>query len=157
MYEPPKQLYRRGIVGGLFRTLLQISKRNGNDYKMEDLQLKTSFEGYDFSADTLRFETRTTFTEKLILAGMNFKLIFCSKMCIKLIAYSILGGSTYIIFFGVTYNASKIGLASLQYNVMLLAGVEAVCYALSIIVVSTLRRRMGSGIMFSIILVGCGL
>jgi len=64
--EPPKQLYKRGIVGKLFRTLLQISKKNGKDYQMEDLQMKCNFEGFDFATDKLAFETQTTFKEKLI-------------------------------------------------------------------------------------------
>jgi len=154
IYEPPKQLYKRGIVGNLFRTLLKIAKRNGKDVEMEDLQMKCHFEGFDFETDKLKFETQTTFKEKLILAGINFRLIFCSKMCIRMVAYGLVGASTYIIFFAVTYNSGKIGLPQLQQNVMLLAGVEALVYGGSTFFVPKLRRKCGSFMNFAIILLG---
>ena len=73
MYEPPKQLYKRGIVGELFRTLQKISKRNGRNHEMHEIQRRANFENLDFTTDKLKFETKTTFKEKIILAAQNFK------------------------------------------------------------------------------------
>lgn len=53
-------------MGELFRTLLRISKKNGKEHDMSDLQMKTGFEGFDFATDKLKFETKTSFKEKLI-------------------------------------------------------------------------------------------
>jgi len=88
---------------------------------------------------------------------MNFKLIFCSKMCIRMIAYGLVGSSVYIIFFAVTYNSGKIGLPSLQLNVILLAGVEVVVYIACSFFIANLRRKCGGFVNFSVILFGTAL
>ena len=63
---------------------------------------------------------------------MGLKEVLCGFYIWYILAYAVLAGSIYCVFFGVTYNASKIGLESLQANVILLSVVEAVCYAMSI-------------------------
>ena len=71
-----------------------------------------------------------------------------------MIAYGLVGASVYIIFFGVTYNASKIGLPSLQLNVILLAAVEVVVYIACTFFVAKLKRKCGGIVNFSVVLSG---
>jgi len=152
--EPPKQLYKLGRVHSLFRTLKSIAKRNGKDIEMYQLQRQFDFEDFDLSEEKLKFVIKTSFKEKLELILENLRIIFCSKMVIKVICYSIMAGSVYITFFGVTYNASKVGLPSLQLNVMLLAGVECICYLMSIAIVAKAPRKFGSFICLGLIIIG---
>ena len=71
-----------------------------------------------------------------------------------MIAYGLVGSSVYIIFFAVTYNSGKIGLPSLQLNVILLAGVELVVYIACAFFIANLRRKCGGFVNFSVILFG---
>ena len=43
------------------------------------------------------------------VAIQSLKILFCGGFLIKLIFYTIVSGTTYIIYFGVTYNSGKIG------------------------------------------------
>ena len=65
-----------------------------------------------------------------------------------------MSGSVYCCFFGVTYNAGKIGLPSLQLNVIFLSVVEMVCYIISICIIAKTRRKIGSIICLSVMLFG---
>lgn len=75
-------------------------------------------------------------------------------MCIRMIAYGLVGSAVYIIFFGVTYNAGKIGLKQLQMNVILLAAVEVVIYIACTFFIAKMRRKCGGIMNFSIVALG---
>ena len=75
---------------------------------------------------------------------MNFRLVFCSHYVIRLIGFIFVFGATVICFSGVTYNADKLGLDSIQYNVMFLSVVEAICYIITSGLISWCPRKLGS-------------
>ena len=141
--EPPKQLYKRGKVSELFRTLLKISNRNDTNRSMVDIQRKGGIEEVDMDIAKCSLQTRTTFKEKMILISWNFKLVFTQHLY-KLFGLWLLASVIYIIFNGVTYNSGEIGLPTIQVDVCFLAGVEATCYLLSIWIVGILPRRKGT-------------
>ena len=125
-FEPPKQLYKRGKISELFKTLSKISIRNKTNRSMGDIQRKAGIEGVDMDIAECSLETKTTFKEKTISLTWNFKLVFTQHLY-KLFGLWLLASSIFIIFNGVTYNSGEIGLQTVQVNVCFLAGVEATC------------------------------
>jgi len=69
VYEPPKQLYRRGRVSELFRVLLKIGHRNGKtDITMQQLQNEAELTEIDLEQCKCILETKTTAKEKFRMA-----------------------------------------------------------------------------------------
>jgi MFS family permease len=152
-YEPPKQLHKRGKVVGLLKNLEAIALRNDKGIEMPDIQQKTGI--IDVPLDgKMQISTLLTFKEKIQLICTNLRVVFCTNICVRMIGLGLVAGSVYCCFFGVTYNAGKIGLPSLQLNVILLASIEAICYVASIFVIAKTRRKCGTIICLLIILFG---
>jgi MFS family permease len=110
-YEPPKQLHKRGKVVGLLKNLEAIALRNDKGIEMPDIQQKTGI--IDVPLDgKMQISTLLTFKEKIQLICTNMRVVFCTNICVRMIGLGLVAGSVYCCFFGVTYNAGKIGLPS---------------------------------------------
>ena len=149
VWEPPKQLHKRGKVVGLLKNLADIAARNDQGIEIIDIQAKTGIMNVPMDGK-MQISTLLTFKEKIVLMCTNMRVVFCTNICVRMIGLGILAGSVYCCFFGVTYNSGKIGLPSLQLNVILLAAVEAVCYVATIFIIAKTRRKLGSFLCLSV-------
>jgi hypothetical protein len=69
--EPPKQLYSKGMITELFRTLRKIAKINKTGHTLEAIQAESGIEAIDFEIAKVKLETVTNCKEKLTLVIQN--------------------------------------------------------------------------------------
>jgi hypothetical protein len=113
-----KQLAQNGDISQLFRTLEGISKINGTNLSIEDLQRSAGIPEIDLRDDTYSLRTKTTCSEKMQLSIRNFSQLFCTSYIVRLTGYFIINLCGFIQLSGVTFNSANIGLPSIQTNVM---------------------------------------
>ena len=138
-----KKLAKNGNISELFRTLERISKLNGTNLSIEDLQQSAGISHINLRDEKYELRTKTTCLEKLQLSIRNYGRLFCTSYIIRLTGYFIINLTGYIQFSGVTYNSANIGLPSIQTNVMFLCGVQGLSYFFTMFFISKTPRRVG--------------
>jgi len=83
-----------------------------------------------------------------------FVMLFYEGYLLRLIIFMIISSAVYIVYYGITYNSGKIGLPSIQIDVLFLASVEGVCYASFVPFVNSTKRVKGTMFVFLWILLG---
>lgn len=155
IYEPPKQLYKRGKVSQLFRTLKKIAHFNGKkELTMMEIQSEAGLSQIDQEKTLCTLEVKTTLGEKCKLIGEELKLLFASKLFFNLLGFFMICWTIWICYNGITFNSGQIGLSSIQYDVIMLASIEAFGYIICTIFVHKVKRKNQMIICYLIMLVG---
>jgi hypothetical protein len=142
LLDPPKQLYKKGQVSKLFKVLTKIANFNGKkEITTKSLQEHFNFSEVDFHTAKIVLQMKTTWLQKWQLFKLQIKLIFTTRLALTLIGFSALSSVIHICFYGITYNSSQIGLASIQLDVIWLALVEAVCYIGCLMFIDKVPRK----------------
>ena len=116
MLEPPKRLFKSGKVDELFKTLYIISLRNKKELTIEDIQQESGVEEVNLELAKCRLDVILTFREKLELMKQGMKML--AENLMRIILFTFVCGSTFIVYYGITYNSGKIGLPSVQMDVI---------------------------------------
>ena len=116
--ESPKLLYKRGRISKLFGVLANMAKMNGKSITMRDIQDEAGIDQIDFEKCKCVLEIKTTWAEKWKLVVLELKAIFCGKNVISLIGMYMIITPTYVCFYGITFNASDLGINSVQISVI---------------------------------------
>jgi hypothetical protein len=138
-----KQLAKRGNISQLFRTLEGISKINGTNLSIQDLQRSAGIPDIDLRDDTYSLRTKTTCSEKMQLSTRNFSQLFCTSYIVRLTGYFIINLCGFIQLSGVTFNSANIGLPSIQTNVMFLNVIQGLSYLFVLYFISKTKRKTG--------------
>jgi hypothetical protein len=108
---------------------------------MEEIQAESGIEDINLELAKCKLETITTWREKLTLIGYNFKMLVFGGYLVRALCFIVLSGALYTVLYGVTYNSGKIGLGSISLDVILLAGIEAICYLGTVPFIGSIRRN----------------
>jgi hypothetical protein len=138
-----KKLAKNGNISQLFRTLEKISKLNGTNLSIEDLQQSAGIPHIDLRDEKYELRTKTTCVQKMKLFIRNYGRLFCSSYIVRLTGYFIINFTGFIQFSGVTYNSANIGLSSIQLNVMFLTGIQGLSYLFVLYFISRTKRITG--------------
>ena len=81
--------------------------RNEKNLTIGEIQEASGVDEVDLELAKCRLETITTFKEKIARMKQGLKLLMA--YILRIILYTFVAGSTYIVYDGVTYNSGKIG------------------------------------------------
>ena len=127
--ESPKQLFKKGRVYDLFTTLETISKRNKSNKSLNQLQAYSNTTYFDLETVVdCKIVSQTSWkTQKKVIKNL-LKDLFFSKYFIRLICMIVICSTMSVIFFGITYNTGKMGLPSIQIDLIFSVTIGGLSY-----------------------------
>jgi hypothetical protein len=138
-----KQLAKKGNISQVFRNLERISKLNGTNLTIEDLQKSAGIPDIDLRDDNYELRTKTTCLEKMQLSVRNYGQLFSTRYIVRLTGFFIINLLGFIQFNGMVYNSAYIGLTSIRTNVLFLTGVQGLSYLFVLFFISRTPRKTG--------------
>ena len=141
--EPPKWIYKKGLISEYYKILAKISKKNKTNKSIGSLQNISKINKDLIYLDNTKcvIVHKLAFKQKIQSMKQGFRIILEKGYLSKIICMTLIAGALYINFNAMTFNGGDIGLSDFRINIMFMSSVTGCIFICSSFVIPLLPRK----------------